>query len=248
MSLLYRLKFFLILFISFNMLVPNMVHADADELKCFTIGYADIERDIVKPYITALSEVYGNIGGCVNFEEYPYNRLMRMVSNDQIDALMGRSLPAIMNYPDLPFVPTPLINFKGYLVTTPEIAVDIRKDKALLAKYNFAGLYGSDWTMQSLAKMQQNFQYAENISQLADMFTRHHIDGFLASDGYMGEVMQNLVTQNAGGFQTVLLYDVPVYHILAPKNKALVEPLDKSVNTVKSYYGVGQTFQTTSLR
>lgn len=211
-----------------------------NELLCYKIGYADAEKDIVRQYITPLSEVYGNIGACVDFVQLPYNRLMRMVKNNEIDAIMGRSYPAIENNPDLVYVPTPLINFKGYLVSRPTVADGIRQNRTNLHNYSLAGLYGSDWSMQALKDNNLDVEYVEDIDQLLEMYAHSRIDGFLAIEEYMPQIMQKLTMSESGSFQTMLLYDVPVYHILAPKNKDIIDRLDVSVKTVKAKYGINQ--------
>tara|TARA_R110002126_G_scaffold13118_2_gene56346 strand:+ start:38178 stop:38945 length:768 start_codon:yes stop_codon:yes gene_type:complete len=200
--------------------------------KCFTIGYAQSESGVVAPYKAPMRHVYNNLGHCVVYLELPYKRLMKMVSSNKIDAIMGRSLPAILNYPDLPYVPTAVVTFKAYLVTSPEAAESVKKDIANLPLYNIGGLSGADWAMQTLNMATPDFRYTENIDQLISMYIKHRLDGLLVNELQLPYVMGSLSKSNDSAYQTVLLYDVPVYHVLAPKHVDMVAQLDASVNNV----------------
>jgi|GEM_PF-3207132 len=217
------------------MTCPGQAQAQALNLKtnkCFVIGYANTESSIISPFKAPLRQVYSNIDQCVVYLQLPYARLMKMVSNNEIDAIMGRSLPAIINYPNLPYVPTPVANFKAYLVTNPSAAENVKADIKNLGFYNVGGLTGSDWSMQTMGKLAKDFKCTENIDQLVSMYTRKRLDGFLVSDFFLPHVFHKLFKEKNATFQTVMLYDVPIYHVLAPKHAGMVSALDDSVNTV----------------
>jgi hypothetical protein len=203
--------------------------------QCFTVGYAKSESSVIDAYKAPMRQVYGNLGQCVKYMELPYARLMKMVSNNKIDAIMGRTLPAILHYPDLPYVPTPVASLKGYLVTNPEAAAHVKESVDNLSLYNVGGLSGSDWSMQTLSKIALDVKYTENIDQLISMYARRHLDGFLVSELFLPHVMNSLFKTKVSEYQTVLLYDVPVYHVLAPKHADIVPQLDVSVNRVLAF-------------
>lgn len=222
---------FVFSFLFFGLNQP--VHAANEHEKCFQIGYADAEEDVALKYTQSMGELYKSIGICAEFIKLPYNRLMYMVQNNEIDAVMGRTLPAIMEFSNLPYVPTPVLNIKGFLVTTPDISARIKDNHDVIKSYNFGGMYSSDWSTHTLEKMNLDVEYAHQLDQLIYMYEKGRIDGFLLSGKYLELGMKSLI-KTGKKFQNTLLYDVPVYHILAPKNEKLIDKLDQVIRIMIS--------------
>ena len=200
--------------------------------ECFIIGYAKAESGVISNYRAPLAQVYKNIDKCVEYLELPFARLMKMVSNNKIDAIMGRSMLTIIGLPVLPYIPTPVATFKAYFVTSPSAAEKVKQGIENLAQYNVGGLTGAGWSVETLGRLSEDFKYADNLDQLLSMYTHKRLDGFLVTELFLPHVMQSLFKDKVAAFQTVLLYDVPVYHVLAPKHANLVDALDASINEV----------------
>ena len=223
--LLFLFSFFIIAFAANN---PVAAQTKPQE-QCYVITYSNIEKDFVKPYIPFMEQIYSNIGACAYFIELPYNRLMHMVENNQVDAIIGRSIQAQADHPDLVYVPTPLIKLKGYFIGMPAIADTINNNHSAMKNYNIGALEVSEWSNATLRNMGVNVKTANNTNQLFNMYRKGRIDGFLVTDPYIEGIKQELQKANGKDVTSIVLHDIPVYHVLAPKNDYLVDALDMSV-------------------